>query len=127
MLISLKEILAIAEEKDCAVGAFNTPNGYATEALDSPYLRHGFAAGSVITPTHFFVPLALEACGRPEEAREAARGYCRTLLRCGMFHTCNAITGREDRGLTAFGEKQLFWSAWTSSCYLFLAEQYGSH
>ena len=26
MLINLKDILAIAEEKGCAVGAFNTPN-----------------------------------------------------------------------------------------------------
>ena len=106
-------------------GGFKTENGYATEALDSPYLRHGFAAGSVITPTHFFIPMLLEECGYPDEARAAALGYCRTLLRSGFFHTCNAITGREDRGLTAFGEKQLFWSAWTSSCYLFLADRYG--
>ena len=69
--------------------------------------------------------MALEACGQMEQAREAALTYCRTLLRCGFFHICNAITGREDRSLTAFGEKQLFWSAWTSSCYLFLAERYG--
>ena len=26
MLVNLKEILAIAEERKCAVGAFNTPN-----------------------------------------------------------------------------------------------------
>ena len=26
MLVNLKEILALAEEKKCAVGAFNTPN-----------------------------------------------------------------------------------------------------
>ena len=107
-------------------GGFKTPNGYATEALDSPYLRHGFSAGSVITPTHFFLPMALEDCGYAEEAREAALGYCRTLKRSGFFHICNAITGGADRGLTAFGEKQLFWSGWTSSCYLFLADRYGT-
>ena len=106
-------------------GGFKTEHGYASEALDSPWLRHGFSAGSVITPTHFFIPMALEACGQMEQAREAALAYCRTLLRCGFFHICNALTGREDRSLTAFGEKQLFWSAWTSSCYLFLAERYG--
>ena len=104
---------------------FKTPNGYATEALDSPYLRHGFSAGSVITPTHFFIPMALEDCGYTDEAREAALSYCRTLKRSGFFHICNALTGREDRSLTAFGEKQLFWSAWTSSCYFFLADRYG--
>ena len=26
MLVTLKEILALAQEKKCAVGAFNTPN-----------------------------------------------------------------------------------------------------
>ena len=26
MLVTLKEILALAEEKNCAIGAFNTPN-----------------------------------------------------------------------------------------------------
>ena len=26
MLVNLEEILALAEEKNCAVGAFNTPN-----------------------------------------------------------------------------------------------------
>ena len=106
-------------------GAFKTPYGYASEALDSPYLRHGFSAGSVITPTHFFVPMLLEENGYAAEAKDAALSYCRTLKRCGFFHICNALTGREDRSLTAFGEKQLFWSAWTSSCYFFLADRYG--
>ena len=106
-------------------GGFKTPYGYASEALDSPYLRHGFSAGSVITPTHFFVPMLLEENGYAAEAKEAALSYCRTLKRCGFFHICNALTGREDRSLTAFGEKQLFWSAWTSSCYFYLAGRYG--
>ena len=106
-------------------GGFKTPYGYASEALDSPYLRHGFSAGSIITPTHFFVPMLLEENGYAAEAKEAALSYCRTLKRCGFFHICNALTGREDRSLTAFGEKQLFWSAWTSSCYFFLAGRYG--
>ena len=106
-------------------GAFFTQYGCASEALDSPFLRHGFSAGSIITPTHFFVPLLLEQNGYAAEAKAAARAYCHTLMRCGFFHICNALTGREDRSLTAFGEKQLFWSAWTSSCFLFLAERYG--
>ena len=106
-------------------GGFKTENGYASEALDSLFLHHGFSAGSVITPTHFFVPIGLESCGYEEEAKDAARSYCRTLKRNGFFHICNALTGREDRSLTAFGESQLFWSSWTSSCYLFLADRYG--
>ena len=106
-------------------GGFKTENGYASEAMDSPYMRHGFSAGSVITPTHFFVPMALENGGYAEEAKEAALSYCRTLNRSGFFHICNAITGLGDRSLTAFGESQLFWSSWTSSCYFFLADRYG--
>ena len=106
-------------------GGFKTEYGYTTEALDSPWLRHGFSGGSVITPTHFFVPMALENCGYPEEAKYAALSYCRILNRCGFFHICNALTGCEDRSLTAFGEKQLFWSSWTSSCFFFLADRYG--
>ena len=45
MLVNLKEILAIAEEKKCAVGAFNTPNLEcllavidAAQKLDSPVI-----------------------------------------------------------------------------------------
>lgn len=120
-----KEILDRTVAALLRPGGFRTPYGYASEAMDSPYLRHGFSAGSVITPTHFFVPMALEQCGYAAEAKEAALSYCRTLLRCGFFHICNALTGREDRSLTAFGEKQLFWSGWTSSCYFFLADRYG--
>ncbi len=111
-----KEVLDKTIARLLRPGAFKTEFGYASEALDSPCLRHGFAAGSIITPTHFFIPMLLEDCGCMDEAREAALGYCRILKRVGFFHICNALTGREDRSLTAFGEKQLFWSAWTSSC-----------
>ena len=106
-------------------GGFKTEAGYASEAMDSPYMRHGFSAGSVITPTHFFVPMLLEKNGCMEEAKDAALSYCRTLNRAGFFHICNALTGLGDRSLTAFGESQLFWSSWTSSCYFFLADRYG--
>ena len=106
-------------------GGFETKYGIITEAMDSKYFRGGFSAGSVITPAHFFVPLGLEACGYQEEARRVALNYCRTLKTAGFFHIYNSLTGLEDRSLTAFGERRLFWSAWTSSCYLFLADRYG--
>ena len=120
-----KEILEKTIAHLLRPGGFRTEDGFTSEAMDSPWMRHGFSAGSVITPTHFFIPMALENCGRMEEARGAALSYCRTLKRCGFFHINNALTHREDRSLTAFGEKQLFWSAWTSSCYFFLADRYG--
>ena len=106
-------------------GGFNSPYGITSEAMDSKYFHHGFAAGSVITPAHFFFCMALDDCGRHDLAVEIANKYCRTLKEHGFFHINNALTGREDRSLTAFGERGLFWSAWTSSCYLFLASRYG--
>ena len=106
------------------IDGFNTPYGLTSEAMDSKYFRNGFSAGSVITPTHFFMCMALDACGRHDLATEIAVKYCRLLKENGFFHVYNAFSGREDRSLTAFGERGLFWSAWTSSCYLFLADKY---
>ena len=54
-----------------------------------------------------------------------ANRYCAALRAHGFFHIYNALSGREDRSLTVCGERGLFWSAWTSSCYLFLADRYG--
>jgi glycogen debranching enzyme len=104
---------------------FNTEFGLASEATTSPYFRHGFAAGSIITPAQFLMAHALEECGRPDLAREVANKYCAILRDHGFFHIHNALTGREDRSMTAFGERGLFWSAWASSCYFYLAEKYG--
>ena len=106
-------------------GGFETPCGLASEALDSPYFRGGFSSGSVITPAQFFLCLALEDCGRRDLAERVARKYCLALKEHGFYHIYNAISGEEDRTLTAYGERNLFWSAWTSSCYFFLAERYG--
>ena len=60
-----------------------------------------------------------------ELAKEMGLRYARTLRDNGMFHIHNALDGKGERGLVAFGEKQLFWSSWASSCYLFLADCYG--
>lgn len=104
---------------------FDTPYGLASEGLTSDYFRHGFTSGSVITPAQFLMVLALDACGRNDLARKVAVNYCRAMKNYGFFHIYNALTGKEDRSLTAFGERGLFWSAWASSCYFFLADQYG--
>ncbi len=104
---------------------FITPFGFASESPESPYFRHGFTAGSVIVPAQLIFCLALEAAGYPEKAKEMGLRYARTLRDNGMFHIHNALTGEGERGLVAFGEKQLFWSSWASSCYLFFAKRYG--
>ncbi len=104
---------------------FITPYGFASESPESPYFNHGFTAGSVIVPAQMIFCLALEAAGKPELAKEMGLRYARTLRDNGMFHIHNALNGKGERGLVAFGEKQLFWSSWASSCYLFLADRYG--
>ena len=54
----------------------------------------------------------------PDLDTEAAAARLSEAIRC---RTVN----HEDRSLTAFGEKGLFWSAWTSSCYFWMADRYG--
>ena len=105
---------------------FVTDYGFASESVDSPYFHHGFTGGSIIVPAQLIFCLALEAAGRPDLAKEMGLRYARTLRDNGMFHIHNAFNGEGERGLVAFGEKQLFWSSWASSCYLFFAERYGS-
>lgn len=106
-------------------GGFDSPIGLTSEPMDAPTNRGGFSAGSVITPAQFFLCLALEECGCRDKAERVAKRYCAALRERGFFHIYNALSGREDRSLTAYGERALFWSAWTSSCYLFLADRYG--
>jgi glycogen debranching enzyme len=100
---------------------FATPYGLATEGLTSDYFRHQFTQGSIIVPAEFIMVLALEACGRRDLAERVAKDYCAILRDAGFYHIHNALTGKGDRSLTAFGEPGLFWSAWASSCYRFLA------
>jgi hypothetical protein len=104
---------------------FDSPYGLTTETLDSDYFFHGFTQGSVITPSCFWLAIALEWCGRRDLAAETSLKYARTQRDAGYFHIHNALTGQGDRSLTAFGEKGLFWSAWSSGAYLWLADRYG--
>lgn len=106
-------------------GGFDTPYGLASEGLKSDYFRHGFTSGSIITPAEFLGVMMLEKCGRADLAKKVAVNYCKAIKKHGFFHIYNALTGNEDRSLTAFGEKGLFWSAWTSSCYFWMADHYG--
>ena len=120
-----EEIRAKTVEFIFGENGFETPYGFASENVNSPYFRHGFTAGSVIIPAQLILCLALEAAGEYDKAKEMGLRYARTLRDNGMFHIHNALNGAPERGLVAFGEKQLFWSAWASSAYLFLADRYG--
>ncbi|MDR0937190.1 MAG: hypothetical protein LBM98_10955, partial [Oscillospiraceae bacterium] len=121
-----KEVVDKSIEFMFAKGGFDTPYGLATETLDSDYFFHGFTQGSVITPSSFWLAIALEACGRADLAKKVSRAYCAMQRDTGFFHIHNALTGKEDRSLTAFGEKGLFWSAWSSGTYIYLAGKYGN-
>jgi len=117
----IDKTVATLTEKD----KYLTPFGFATEAVDSPYFAHGFAQGSIIPPAQLIFCLALEAAGRFDLAREAGLRYLMTLRETGLFHTHNGLTGKPERGMVAFDEKYLFWSAWSSSIYLFMSQRYG--
>ena len=120
-----KEIVEKSIANMFSPDGFDTPYGLATEGLTSDYFRHGFTSGSIITPAEFLGVMMLEKCGRKDLAKRVALNYCRIMRDNGFFHIHNSLTGEGDRSLTAFGEKGLFWSAWTSSCYFFLADRYG--
>ena len=105
-------------------GTFETPYGLATESLTSPLYRGGWCQGSVVTPVHIIFPLAFEALGRKDLAKRIAKEYCDLLKNTGFYHFHNAISGEPSIGSAMGVEKTLFWSAWTSSCYLFLADRY---
>lgn len=115
-----KSIATLFEEHE-----YITPFGIASESLDSPFFAHGFSQGSIIPPAQLLMTLAMEECGREDLAKDIAVRYITTLRDFGLFHTHNALTGEADRTMVAFDEKFLFWSAWSASIYLFMADRYG--
>jgi len=120
-----KDIVDKSIEYMFAPNHFDSGHGLTTETLDSDYFFHGFTQGSIIAPSSFWLAIALEWCHRPDLAKKVSRDYCKMLRDEGFFHIHNALTGRGDRSLTAFGEKGLFWSAWASSSFFWLAGKYG--
>ena len=105
-------------------GTFETPYGLASESLKSPLFRGGWCQGSVVTPIHMIFPLAFEALGRLDLAKRVSKEYCDLLMNTGFYHFHSPITG-EPSSHSAMGvERTTFWSAWTSSCFLFLADRY---
>ena len=119
-----QEIIDKSIEFMFAPGGMFTDYGLASEALNSDYFIHGFTQGSVIAPAQFLMVLGLEECGRSDLAQKVAHNYCKTMRDNGFYHIHNALTGKADRSLTAFGEPGLFWSAWASSGYFWMANRY---
>jgi glycogen debranching enzyme len=97
-----------------------SPYGVPSEALDSPYFEHGWSKGTIQSPTCCLVILGLLACGKPEEARDVALRYARTMQNFGMYHMIDPITGRGNDKAIGINNVQ-HWAAWTAGVFTILA------
>lgn len=86
MLINLKEILALAEEKKCAVGAFNTPNLEcvnavidAAETLNVPVILSHAELHEEISPLVRIGPVMLQAAQAAKVPVCVHLDHCETL------------------------------------------------
>ncbi len=86
MLITLHEILAIAEEKKCAVGAFNTPNLEclnavldAAERLNVPVIISHAELHEPVAPLSVIGPVMVEAAKRAGVPVCVHLDHCETL------------------------------------------------
>ena len=86
MLVTLTEILALAEEKKCAVGAFNTPNLEclnavldAAEKLDVPVIINHAELHEPVAPLQVIGPVMVEAAKRSKVPVCVHLDHCETL------------------------------------------------
>jgi glycogen debranching enzyme len=97
-----------------------SPYGIPSDSLDSPYYERGWSKGTIQSPTTCLVVLGLAACGRLEEARDAALRYARTVARSGMYHMIDPITGLGNDKAIGINNVQ-YWAAWTAGVFTILA------
>ena len=86
MLVNLKEILALAEEKKCAVGAFNTPNLeclnavlHAAEALNVPVIISHAQLHEEVSPLSIIGPIMVLAAQKAKVPVCVHLDHCETL------------------------------------------------
>ena len=86
MLVTLTEILALAQEKKCAVGAFNTPNLEclnavldAAEKLDVPVIINHAELHEPVAPLQVIGPVMVEAAKRSKVPVCVHLDHCETL------------------------------------------------
>lgn len=104
-------VKAVADEE-----RFFSPNGFATESLNSPFYEpDGYWLGPIWAPVMMLLIDGLQRSGERGVAQEAATRFCRMAARCGMAENFDAKTGcgLRDRAFT-----------WTSSVFLILANEY---
>ena len=86
MLVTLNEILAIAEEKNCAIGAFNTPNLEcitavlnAAEKLDVPVIISHAELHENVAPLSVIGPVMVQAAKASKVPVCVHLDHCETL------------------------------------------------
>lgn len=86
MLVNLVEILKLAEEKKCAVGAFNTPNLEcinavldAAEKLNVPVIISHAELHELVSPLEIIGPVMVEAAKRAKVPVCVHLDHCETL------------------------------------------------
>lgn len=86
MLISLNEIMAIAKERNCAIGAFNTPNLEcinavlnAAEKLDVPVILSHAELHEDVAPLDIIGPVMVEAAKKAKVPVCVHLDHCETM------------------------------------------------
>jgi len=86
MLVTLNEILAIAKERNCAIGAFNTPNLECViavlnvaEKLNEPVIISHAELHESVAPLAFIGPVMVEAAKRAKVPVCVHLDHCETL------------------------------------------------
>ena len=86
MLISLNEIMAMAKEKNCAIGAFNTPNLEcinavldAAEKLDVPVILSHAELHEDVAPLDIIGPVMVEAAKKAKVPVCVHLDHCETM------------------------------------------------
>ena len=99
MLVTLKEILEIAEAQKCAVGSFNTPNLEsimavigAAEELDTPVIIMHAEVHESMMPIDVIGPIMIE---RAKQAKVPVQGYTVIVYKTPNSVSCQQITDRK--------------------------------
>lgn len=91
---------------------FETPFGFSTEKLDSPYYRYnGYWRGPIWAPTTFLMIDALNRVSEPEWANRISEKFIQCVLKGGFAENFDPLTGE---GLVDTG------FAWTASVFSLL-------
>ncbi|WP_337101101.1 amylo-alpha-1,6-glucosidase [Paenibacillus sp. YIM B09110] len=97
-------------------GLFLTPNGLASERLDSKLFEEdGYWRGPIWAPPMFLLSHALSELGEHDFAQQLAIRFCDLVDRSGMAENFHAQSGRPLRDLGI---------VWTSSIFLLLGGRY---